>query len=172
MIEAILLLFLLLNLISIIIYTFKIGISPMPSSFKSRLQILNLLKDSSNNNIIDLGSGFGILSIFLASRLPDKNIIAYELSLVPWAISIILKKVLNIKNLHIYRKNYLKEDLHNSILVCYLFPKGMELLEDKLFDDCINTQIISNTFAFRNIKARDIIYIEDIYKTPIYTYKT
>lgn len=172
MIEAVLLLFLLLCLISIIIYTLKIGISPMPSSQKTRIEILNQLKNSSNENIIDLGSGFGFLSIFLARKLPEKTIIAYEISFVPWLVSIVLKKIFNIKNLKIYRKNYLKENLHNSTLVCYLFPKGMELLEDKLFDECINTEIISNTFAFRNIKARDIIYVNDLYKTPIYKYQT
>ncbi len=172
MIEAILLLFLLLNLISVIIYTFKIGISPMPSSQKSRMEILKLLKNSSNDEIIDLGSGFGTLSIFLASKLQEKHITAYELSFVPWAMSVILKKILNIKNLTIYRKNYLEENLHNATLICYLFPKGMELLEDKLFEECINTEIISNTFAFRNIKARDITYVNDLYKTPIYKYLT
>lgn len=172
MFELCLLILLLLMILSIVLSTLKIGISPMPSSKKVSLEILELLKNNSKNKVIDLGSGFGGLSIFLASRLPNKQFVAYELSFFPWLISIILKKILNIKNLEIYKKDFLKEDLKNAVLVCYLFPKGMELLEDKLFDDSINTTIISSTFAFRNIKERKVINAKDIYKTPIYYYQT
>ena len=72
----------------------------MPVSPKS-LEMEIYDKNSSNDEIIDLGSGFGTLSIFLASKLQEKHITAYELSFVPWAISVILKKILNIKNLTI-----------------------------------------------------------------------
>lgn len=144
----------------------------MPSSTKVNKVILEELKNSDNENIIDLGSGFGSLVIFLASNLPNKTIIGYELSFVPWLISNILKYILNIKNVHFYKKDFLKEELKNASLVCYLFPEGMKKLEVKLFKENINTKIISNTFAFRNIKARRIIEIKDIYKTQIYLYNT
>lgn len=144
----------------------------MPSSKKVKKEILNQIKNSQNETIIDLGSGFGSLAIFLASNLPNKKVIGYELSFVPWIISNILKYLLNIKNVYFYKKDYLKEELKDATLVCYLFPKGMEKLEDKIFEDTINTKIISSTFAFRNIKPRRTIKIEDIYKTPIYLYNT
>lgn len=144
----------------------------MPSSKKVKKEILNQIKNSQNETIIDLGSGFGSLAIFLASNLPNKKVIGYELSFVPWIVSNILKYLLNIKNVYFYKKDYLKEELKDATLVCYLFPKGMEKLEDKIFEDTINTKIISSTFAFRNIKPRRTIKIEDIYKTPIYLYNT
>lgn len=172
MFELYLLIFLLLIVLSIVIYTLKIGISPMPTSKVVAREILELVKKTDNDTIIDLGSGFGNLAIFLASNLPDKKIIAYELSFIPWIVSVFLKKILNIKNLSIYKKDFLKEDLKNATLVCYLFPKGMVKLEEKLFNDSINTTIISNTFAFRHIKERKTIESDDIYKTPVYLYKT
>lgn len=172
MFEFYLLIFLLIIVLSIVISSLKIGISPMPSSKKASYEILELVRDSKDDTIIDLGSGFGNLAIYLASNLPHKKVIAYELSLFPWLISLFLKKSLNIKNLQIYKKDFLKEDLKNATLVCYLFPKGMHDLEDKLFDESINTTIISSTFAFRHIKERKIIIADDIYKTPIYVYKT
>lgn len=172
MFELYLLIFLLLLIGSIVISTLKIGISPMPSLRKVNEQIVQFVKNSEEETIIDLGSGFGTLAIYLASSFPNKKIIGYELSLIPFLVSQILKYILNLKNLTFYRKDFLHEDLSNKTLVCYLFPKGMEKLEDKLFDESINTMIVSSTFAFRNIKAREIKTANDIYRTPIYLYRT
>jgi len=172
MFELLLLIILLIIILSIVITSLKVGISPMPSNKKVSKEIVNLLEKDSNNTIIELGSGFGNLAIFLASSFPNKQIIAYEISFFPYLISKLLTKVLKIKNLKIYRKNFLKEDIKNATLVCYLFPEGMQKLEDKLFDDSINTQIISSTFAFRHIKERKVIQTQDILKTPIYVYNT
>ena len=172
MFELYLLISLLFIILIIAISSIKIGISPMPSSKKVASEILILAKNSSKDKIIDLGSGFGSLAIFLAVNMPDKKVLAYELSFFPYIISKILKTILRVKNLEVYKKDFLKENLKNSLLVCYLFPKGMEKLEDKLFDETINTEIISSTFAFRHIKYRKKIEAKDIYRTPIYFYKT
>lgn len=144
----------------------------MPSTKKSAITILENIKEESKDTIIDLGSGFGSLAIFLATNLPKKQIIGYELSFFPWLISVSLAKVLRIKNIKFYKKDFNTVDLKNAVLVCYLFPEGMKRLEDKIFDETINTKIVSSTFAFRDIKARDTILVNDFYKTPIYIYKT
>lgn len=170
MFELYLLIFLLVIIISIMISTLRIGISPMPTSKKVAKEILGLVEDCNEKTIIDLGSGFGTLAIYLAKNLPEKKIIAYELSFFPYITSVILKRIFNLKNLTIEKKDFLKEDLKGAFLVTYLFPKAMQDLEDKLFDETINTKIVSNTFAFRNIKERRVINAKDIYKTPIYYY--
>lgn len=144
----------------------------MPSSKASHKIILEYVKKTENKTIIDLGSGFGSLAIFLALNLPNRKIIGYELSFFPWLISIFLKKLLRLENLHFYKKDFLKQDLKNATLVCYLYFKGMRKLEDKLFEDSINTTIISSTFSFFNIKYRDRLYTNDLFKTPIYLYMT
>ena len=172
MFELYLLIILLTIVLLIALHSLKIGISPMPSSKKVALEILELSKKSTYNTVIDLGSGFGSLAIFLAINLPEKKVIAYELSFFPYIISKILRFIFKIKNLEIYRKDFLKEDLKDALLICYLFPEGMNKLEDKLFDETINTEIISSTFAFKNIKFRKKIEAKDIYKTPIYFYRT
>ncbi|MFY9073426.1 hypothetical protein CRU99_01420 [Malaciobacter mytili] len=172
MFEFYLLIFLLLIVLTIVISSLKIGISPMPSSKAAQKKILEYAKNSKDETIIDLGSGFGSLAIFLAVNLPNKKIIAYELSLVPYLISKLLKSLLKIKNLQIYKKDFLKEDLKNATLVCYLYFEGMKKLEKKLFDENINTTIISNTFSLHNIKPRKIQYAQDFFKSPIYIYLT
>lgn len=144
----------------------------MPSSKKISKMILTIIEDEKQETIIDLGSGFGTLAIFLARNLPHKKVIGYELSLFPYFFSLLLKKVLKLENLEFYKKDFLKEDLKDSLLVCFLFPKGMEKLEDKLFDETINTTIVSSTFSFRNIKEREVFKVDDLYKTPIFYYRT
>ncbi len=91
MFEFYLLIFLLIIVCAIVISSLKIGISPMPSSKATHKIILEYVKKTENKTIIDLGSGFGSLAIFLASNLPNRKIIGYELSFFPWLISIFLK---------------------------------------------------------------------------------
>lgn len=172
MFEFYLLAFLLIIVLLIVLSSLKIGISPMPSSKAAQKIILKYAKKSKEETIIDLGSGFGSLAIFLAINLPNKKIIAYELSLIPYLISKFLKSLFKIKNLHIYKKDFLKEDIKNATLVCYLYFKGMKKLEKKLFDENINTTIISNTFSFYNIKAHEITYTKGLLNSPIYIYLT
>ncbi len=172
MFELILLIILLLIILYVMIESLKIGISPMPSNKKVAYVLLDILKTNKDNKIYELGSGFGSLAIFLATNLPDKKIIAYEISTIPWLISLLLKNILRVNNLYIYKKNFLDEKLNDGVLVCYLFPKGMKSLEDKIFEDTINTTILSNTFAFRNIKERATINSNDFLKTSVFIYHT
>ena len=172
MFELILLIILLFVILFIMVDSLRIGISPMTSNKKVAYILLDILKTKKENKIYELGSGFGSLAIFLATNLPDKKIIAYEISTIPWLISLLLKKILKVNNLHIYKKNFLHENLNDGVLVCYLFPKGMEKLEDKIFEDTINTTILSNTFAFRNIKERSTINSDDFFKTSVFVYRT
>lgn len=156
MFEYYLLLTLLIIILFIVISSLRIGISPMPTSKSVKNIIVPMLQNSQKDTIIDLGSGFGTLAIFLAVNFPNKKVIGYELSFFAFLVSLILKYILRIKNLYFYKKDFLKQDLKNCDLICYLYPKGMKKLENKLFEDQINTTIISNTFAFRNIKPKKL----------------
>lgn len=171
MFDFILLLVLLILLLNIVFYTLKIGISPMPSSKKVLIKIDENVKLFDFDTIIDLGSGFGTLAIYIAINNPTKKVIGYELSLIPFIISKFLKIILKIKNLEFKKKNFLFENLDNKVLITYLFPKGMEKLENKIKDSKIKSILISSTFKFRNIKEDYCDYCDDIYNTPIFLYK-
>lgn len=160
----------LLVIFSIAMHSLIIGISPMPSSKKVAKEILNLAKKSNHSTLIDLGSGFGSLSIYLAVNLPSKKVIGYERSFFPWLISVFLKHLLGVENLVLYRRNFLNEQLSDVLLVCYLFPAGMQALEDKLKKENKGFELISSTFAFRNIKITQQIQVQDLYLTPVYYY--
>ena len=69
--------------------------------------------------------------------------------------------------------NFLRRDLRDAdLIVCYLFPGGMEKLKPKLEAELNpGTIVISNTFAISEWKAMQILHANDLYHSPIYVYK-
>jgi predicted RNA methylase len=172
MIELLIFLLLFYIVISIVIYSLKIGISPMFSSFKVTTFILQKINTYDKNIIVDLGSGWGIFALIIAKNNPNKKIIGYELSPFPYYFSILLKTIFQIKNLEFYRKDFLKEEFSSDVLYyTYLFPKGMENLETKLVQNKQKLLLLSSTFALPKSKAFSKNILDDLFKTPIYTYK-
>ncbi|SFC57681.1 class I SAM-dependent methyltransferase [Pseudoalteromonas denitrificans] len=170
--EAVILLVTIFTGGSIVWSTLTLGISPMPSSKKARQAMLNLTHNTGTGPIFELGSGWGNLLVPLAKTYPKRKIVGYELSIMPWLITLILKKMFGLKNLQVYRKNFLHADLTNAtVILCYLFPGGMQKIEAKL-----NAQggkceyLISNNFAFISHKPIKTILLNDLFKSPVYLY--
>lgn len=158
--------------ISVVLTSMKTGISPMPSSSAACQVMLSAMENSGTGPVIDLGAGWGTLVIAVARKYPHRQIIGYELSLIPWFFSLIWKRILRLNNLELYRQDFLSADLSDaSVLLCYLFPAGMLSLQEKLRQE-INqeTLIISSTFALPSCHPTRVIRLNDIYRTPIYVY--
>lgn len=155
------------------------GISPMPSSSKARRAVMQLIEiadaegEAGNDAIVDLGSGWGSLVIRLARKYPDRQVVGYELSLIPWLVSLCASKCLGLDNLKLYRRDFLKADLSKaSVLVCYLFPGGMAALEGKLRGELSGSRryLISNNFALPSVEAEKVAQLDDYYRSPVYLY--
>jgi len=172
MFEVILLIILLLLILIIVYQSIRIGISPTPSSLSAAKAISQIIKKSENTTIIDLGSGFGFLALYLGYRNKSKKIVAYETSHIPYLISLFLQKILQLKNVSFKNENFLDIPLQeNFTYVCYLFPRAMQDLETKILEENIKLSLlVSSTFALNGLKEKDICYLDDLYKTPIYTY--
>jgi len=171
---VVLLTMLLIVLLSIVYYTIRCGISPMPSSAKAVRILSGLIAEiSPPSHIIETGSGFGGLAIALARTFPGVRITAYELSPVPFIFSKILIRLLGIGNLHVFRADYLREDLSAAdIIVCYLYPGGMARLMEKLKNELSrNAVVLSNTFAMPGWNPEKVIDTGDIYRTKVYVYR-
>jgi 16S rRNA A1518/A1519 N6-dimethyltransferase RsmA/KsgA/DIM1 with predicted DNA glycosylase/AP lyase activity len=123
--------------------------------------------------IIDLGSGWGNFVIRIARRNPQRQVIGYEMSYLPWLTSALLKNALGLQNLTLYRQNFYNVNLPDaSVLVCYLYPDAMERIKDKLLLEHPNINfIISNNFALPSWQPYKVKTINDFYKSPIYLYK-
>lgn len=147
----------------------------MPSSSQARNAILSLMEDTDSESgpVYELGSGWGGLALKLAKKFPDRSIIAFEVSLVPWLVSVFLQKALGIGNLKIYRKSFLKADLSGAeILICYLHTQGMLQVADKLKDaEPGNRFLISSTFALPGYSVDRSVQINDFYCSPVYRYR-
>ena len=172
-IETILIACLLVAGISIVLATMKTGISPSPSSGRTVRAIVAAVEKTGAGPMVDLGSGWGTLVTALAKRYPDRQVIGYELSFVPWLFSSIRKSLSGLDNLTFYRRDFLNADLPDaSVLTCYLFPGGMVSLEEKLERDNIrDVLIVSSTFALPSSEPVKVIRVKDMYSTPVYLYR-
>ena len=135
--------------------------------------MVTLIDETGSGTIIDLGSGWGNFVIPIAKRYPQRQIVGYEMSLLPYLTSTLIKHVLGLKNLTLYRQNFLNANLSTaSVLVCYLFPAAMEKVKNKLMLEKPAAEfLISNNFALPLYQFDKMIQINDFYKSPIYLYK-
>jgi hypothetical protein len=158
---------------SIVWSTLKVGISPMPSSHKARQAMFQLADETGDGPIYDLGSGWGHLVIRLAKRYPQRKIVGYELSMLPWLCTLVLKKILGLSNLTIHRENFLKADLSQaSVIMCYLHAPTMKAINEKLVQESGGTQyLISHNFALPTQPALKVIRVKDFYRSPVYLYR-
>ncbi len=130
--------------------TMRVGISPMPSSAKAYRAMIKLTEDTGDGAIYDLGSGWGTLVVRMAIKHPKRKIIGYEISLLPHLISLLIKYLLRIDNLTLYRQDFMKVDLSGaSVLLCYLYPDGMSKLA-ALIDAPSKGESCSPTTALHN----------------------
>ncbi|WP_299794931.1 class I SAM-dependent methyltransferase [uncultured Shewanella sp.] len=174
LLEISILLLTLFLLITIVWTTFRVGISPMPSSAKAYHAISRLLDDTGKGAIYDLGSGWGTLVIRIAKSHPERQVIGYELSLFPYLMSRLVKRLMGLKNLKLYRQDFLRADLNEaSVLVCYLYPDAMCKLAQLIEHQTHNLKpdfVISNNFALPYCKPDRLIRINDLYRSPVYRY--
>ncbi|MDX8397739.1 MAG: hypothetical protein R8K49_05395 [Mariprofundaceae bacterium] len=144
----------------------------MPSSKKARKLIIQASAKAQEGIIIELGAGWGTLLFDLAKAYPNRQIIAYELSWLPWLYCFLYKKIFKFDHVKIYRKNFLTAELSSAaLLTCYLLPKVMEQLQAKLAQENYNGLLISQTFALPKHTPISKAQLNDLYKTPIYTYQ-
>lgn len=134
--------------------------------------MMQLTDRTGPGTIVDLGSGWGNFVIRIAKKHPQRQIIGYELSWLPWLISVCFKKLLGLKNLTLHRQNFYQADLSDcSVLICYLFPGAMNKISKKLQLEQTNINfLISNNFSLPGWKPCKAIKIDDFYKSSIYRY--
>jgi len=136
--------------------TLHVGISPMPSSEKAYQAMLKLTEGTGNGPIYDLGSGWGSLVIRMATTFPKRKVVGYELSLLPYLVSLSVKRLMRLDNLNLYRQDFMKADLSGaSVLLCYLYPGGMSKL-DLLIDTQSKTESGASTSCHSKVYSEHL----------------
>lgn len=143
----------------------------MPSS--SRVKRALLSQKIPQQKIYELGSGWGGVAFLLASHFPNSQVVAYEISPLPWMVSKMVQRLKKRPNLQLYKKDFFKESLESADLIyCYLCPKLMERLKPKLEKelkpDC---RIISNTFSLPGWVPEGVIESDDLWHSKLYLYR-
>ena len=164
---------LLAGMLSIVFYTLRTGISPMPTSGKVRRELLSLLPETLEGTLLELGSGWGTLAFALADHCPRARVVAFELSPLPYAFSRLRQRLAPRPNLQLVREDFLRASFSGaSAVVCYLYPGAMRRLAPTLSVELApGTRILSHTFALRGWKPLRTLVVDDLYRTPIYLYE-
>lgn len=154
--------------LSLIYYTLKLGISPMPTSPAAKRALLSLLPEKVEGDIYELGSGWGHLAFSLAYKYPKNHVIAYELSPFPFLLSWLIAKIFGPSNLTFHRKDFFTQDLSSaSLIVVYLFPSAMQKLASQLPE---GATVVSNTFFLPGRTPARTLRLNDLYHTQIILY--
>ena len=173
LLEVVLVTVILFAALSIVWFTLKTGISPMPSTRLVISQVCTIIRDIPAKSIYELGSGWGGLASAIARTNNGSAVIGYELSILPWLFSTMRHRITRYPNLSFVRQNFLEADLTSAdLLICYLYPDGMLRLSQQLANQQPKAlKIISNTFRLPGYNPTKTIYMQDIYRTPLYLYE-
>lgn len=158
---------------SIVIWSIRNGIAPMPTSFKAKQALLKALPPTVSGEVYELGAGWGTLLLPLAQRYPHTSIIGFETSTIPFYVTYLRMALKTLPNLKLYRRDFFQADLQKAgLVVCYLYPEAMRRLKVKFEKELRpGTWVISNTFAVPGWKAIDKVEVGDLYRTVVYIYK-
>lgn len=138
------------------------GIGPLPSSQLVRKRLLDVCPPY--DEIVELGSGFGFLTLSLAKK---GHVIAYENSWLPFLVLKMLSFF--VKNITPCCRNFWKEDLSgHRYFVCYLYQEAMKKLPEVLPP---GATLVTHTFRVPGLQESKLVYANDLYRTPIYIYK-
>ena len=157
---------------SLLWFTWRTGIAPMPSSARACRAMLALMRDAPPGPVADLGSGWGTLAIACARRYPDRQVVGHELSWLPWAVSVLMGKAFRLRNLRFVRGDFMQADLRgHAVLLCYLYGRGMRELARKLDAEAAwPACLVSSTFALLGTRAERVCRLDDLYRTRVFLY--
>ena len=151
----------------------RVGISPMPTSSTVLSHWKTLLPEEIQGEIWELGPGWGTLLQHLCQKYPEHTIKGFELSPLPWLVSLGRIRVWNHNHCEVVRQDFWQKDAgHVGLIVCYLYTGAMkQMAEDwanSLPEGCY---IISHTFALPRWTPIKTTQARDMYRTPVYLYQ-
>jgi predicted RNA methylase len=158
---------------SLIWWTFKNGISPMPTSSKVKKCLFSVLPESLGGKIYELGSGWGTLLFPLAKRYPKSAVVGFETSPFPFWLSFIRLKFSNSRNIELKKQDFFTADLRDAaLIVCYLYPGAMSQLRKKFEQELQQgVFVVTHTFAVPGWVPEKVVDTADLYHSKIYIYK-
>ncbi len=134
--------------------------------------ILAEIPTASPVTLVDIGSGFGDLIIFLAKQRPQSHFVGIELGPLPWLISNLRAKLLRLPNVSFKYQDMWKLPLSEfDIVYTFLSPAAMERVWDKVTKEMRpNTTFITNSFPVP-YPADETIQVHDQRRSKLYLHR-
>jgi hypothetical protein len=166
---------------TVVIYTVKNGIPPMPTTryLCEQTQLaVSTLKWSEQGadktlHVVEAGSGWGTLAFYVAKRNPNFKLTGLENSPLPLWTARLLRLLLRRHNCRFLRQDLYRYDYSgSSLVICYLFSAAMRKLSPRFAQQLPNgAYVISIFFALPGWQAERVIQCHDLYRTKIYIYR-
>ncbi len=163
---------------TIIISMLRGIIPPMPSSPKVVRAIIEQIEreSSADSDITEIGSGYGYLLFKLAKHFRDKRVIGYEISLFPYMISMVIKRLFRIDNVEIKYGDAFKliayDKARIDCCIAYLcVSKKLDKELKEVYIKNIEELLILNTYPLEEKEADYISEKLDIFGSKIYVYR-
>jgi hypothetical protein len=160
--------------LSIVMYTLKNGIPPMPTTRYLCEQTEKILRkyELTNGTAVEAGSGWGTLALYLGRRHPQLQFIGLENSPLPFWVARLLRRVLARDNCRFLRTDMYRYDYRETkVVLCYLYAGAMRrfapLFREQLQDRAL---VISIFFAIPGWTPIETYQCSDLYRTKIYVY--
>lgn len=153
------------------------GSSPVPTSRAVRNALLALLPErlpgADTAKVYELGCGWGGFLCELGRKYPDRDVIGYEVSPLPWLVARLRVAFFGPGNVRVLYASYNWKNLSDAALVmCYLLPNPMSRLKVKLEQELApGALVLSNTFAIRGWHPLDDKMADDFYNSHVYLYE-
>jgi hypothetical protein len=157
----------------LLVYTVRTGISPVPTTPRVAAAMFALVPPETRGVIYELGSGWGNLASGLAKRFPDCPVVAYELSPLPWLVSVLWRRLAGRPNLTLRRADFFAAPLGDAAVVCcYLYPGAMRRLRPKFENElAAGALVLSNSFLVPGWVPAEVRIAGDAYATKVYLYR-
>lgn len=158
------------------VYTLKAGVPPTPlgpRAWGNLLALVDTLPAHDLSRVLYLGSAWGGHALALARRLSGADVLAFELSPLPFAASRLRQLVQSRNNIMFWRKDFFKVSLADAdLLVCYLFPDPMTRLKTKMEREMKSgAYVLSAVFAVPGWTPIKVSETGDIFCSKIYLYQ-
>lgn len=170
--EAVVLVTLLAGGLLIVAYALRTGVPPMPTGPGTRAVMLQLLPETVEGTVYDLGSGWGGLAFALARRYPANRVVGIELSPLPWLFARTMLMLRPRPNLEFRRAELMTVALSDAgAIVCYLMPGTMRRLAPKLAKELRpGTPVVAYSFAFDGWRPDAAVLAPESGPLPVYRY--
>ncbi|MDJ0683284.1 MAG: SAM-dependent methyltransferase [Alphaproteobacteria bacterium] len=162
---------------SILWFTVRTGSSPTPSGPALRRAILAAVAEAEANAppgpIIEIGGGWGGLARALHHRFPHRPVVVFEPSWAPYWVSRLLSPRSAANRPRFKNRAVRSEDLAaGAVAVAYLAPETMKRLAPLFHALPPGAAVVSAMFAIPGWTPGMTLTADDLYKSPVYLYRT